>query len=191
MWFTVENRGIGRLDPSTGVSEVYPHPGVPKGIAVTAEGAVWFTATVANALVRFDPATRTFQEHALPTPEAGPWGLNLGPDGALWFTEGAANQLGRLDPRAGAFAEYRLGEAVGTQRLSVRYLAFDPAGRVWLTDQTNAQVVRFDPATQTVDRLSLPDSGSSPTGISVAADGTVWFAYTTGTNVGALGRLTP
>ncbi|WP_216329511.1 virginiamycin B lyase family protein [Deinococcus aestuarii] len=191
VWFTVENRGLGRLDPSTGVSEVYPHAGMPKGIAVTADGGVWFTATIDNALVHFDPATRAFQSRPLPTPEAGPWGLKLGPEGALWFTESAANQLGRLDPRTGALTEFRLGEAVGNQRLSVRSLAFDAAGRVWLTDQTNAQVVRFDPATRVVDRLSLPDSGSSPAGISVAADGTVWFSYTAGTNAGALRRLTP
>ena len=72
VWYTDYARGyLGRLDPATGGVEEWPSPSGarsrPYGIAAL-DDALWYceTGVEPNTLVRFDPATRTFQTWVIP-----------------------------------------------------------------------------------------------------------------------------
>jgi virginiamycin B lyase len=66
---------------------------------VAHDGALWFTSTGANALVRYTPSTQKFTFYQLATPSSVPFGLAVAPDGALWFTaDGAPNYIGMVRP---------------------------------------------------------------------------------------------
>jgi len=49
-------------------------------------GALWVTSTGANALLRYQPATRAYTYYPLPLPASVPYGIALDQTGALWFT---------------------------------------------------------------------------------------------------------
>src|SRR5262245_32288312 len=70
---------LGRLNPDTGSwSAIVALPagyGQPLFVAVDHSGIVWFTMPVTNAIGRYDPATATVRQWAVPTVSAGPWGL--------------------------------------------------------------------------------------------------------------------
>ena len=64
---------LGRLDPKTGKVEDWPSLGGPDsrpyGMAVTPDGKVWYSESGVqpNAIVRFDPQTRTFESWPVPS----------------------------------------------------------------------------------------------------------------------------
>jgi virginiamycin B lyase len=64
---------LGRLDSVTGKAEEWPSPGGPDsrpyGIAVTSDGAVWYSESGVrpNTIVRFDPKTKTFANWPIPS----------------------------------------------------------------------------------------------------------------------------
>ena len=73
IWFVNSSRGrLGRLDPKTGAVKEWPSPSGakshPYALAVV-DGMVWYNESGVrpDALVRFDPATETFQSWAIPS----------------------------------------------------------------------------------------------------------------------------
>ena len=84
------------------------------GIAVAADGTVWFSAQFSGALGRVSPAG----EVALfPFPSRGtqPLAVALQPDGTAWGADLAGERLGRVAPD-GSFTEIPLGRAGGSRR---------------------------------------------------------------------------
>jgi virginiamycin B lyase len=74
IWYADNARGfLGRLDPRTGSVKEFPSPGGPKAapyaIAVTRDGAIWFSESevLPNTVVRFDPRTETTRSWAIPS----------------------------------------------------------------------------------------------------------------------------
>jgi virginiamycin B lyase len=73
VWYVNSSQGrIGRLDPETGASKEWESPSGPRShpyaIAVI-DDVVWYNESGQrpDALVRFDPATQTFQSWAIPS----------------------------------------------------------------------------------------------------------------------------
>ena len=101
----------------------------PYGIAVDAQGVVWFSGQAANKIGRLDPSSGTFKEYVIPsakgvstdnkwiyspterTPPQTPSGSSAGSplnmvvdsQGVLWFTEQLGNKIGRFDPATESF----------------------------------------------------------------------------------------
>lgn len=73
IWFVNSSRGrLGRLDPVTGEITEWPSPSGPDShpyAIVVVDGIVWYNESGMrpDALVRFDPATETFQSWAIPS----------------------------------------------------------------------------------------------------------------------------
>jgi virginiamycin B lyase len=74
VWYTDYARGfLGRLDIRTKEVKEFASPGGPKsqpyGIATTSDGALWYSESGVqpNTLVRFDPATSSFQKWPIPS----------------------------------------------------------------------------------------------------------------------------
>ncbi len=87
----------------------YPIPTAnskPAGIAVDANGIIWFTQNAGNNIGQMT-LDGLFTEFPIPTANSQPAGITAHPDGSIWFTETAGNNIGRrtLD---GLFTEYTI-----------------------------------------------------------------------------------
>jgi len=96
---------IARLDPETGHVTTYavPNGGDPLGMAVGADGAIWFTERAAARIGRMT-LDGQFSEWSL-SPGAFPNRIVRAPDGAIWFTELLAGKVGRITT-AGQLTEF-------------------------------------------------------------------------------------
>ena len=70
----------------------------PLFLAFDAQGNLWFPMPMANAIGMLNPATRAFQQIAVPTPGVLPWDIAIDHHGKIWFTEHLSNKIGELDP---------------------------------------------------------------------------------------------
>src|SRR5260370_33703550 len=74
IYFTAYEGGhLGRLDPATGAGKMWASPAgegaAPYGIAITPDGAVWYSESGVkpNTMVRFDPKTEQFAHAPIPS----------------------------------------------------------------------------------------------------------------------------
>jgi virginiamycin B lyase len=82
-------------DPADGSWQEWPLPGaapMPYAVFVDDRDDVWLSDFGANALVRFDPETETFESFPLPDSPGNVRQL-LGRPGELWAPESAADRL--------------------------------------------------------------------------------------------------
>src|SRR5262249_27668288 len=91
-----------------GTVTVFPLPtpnARPYGIAVGADGGLWFTERDANQIGRITTGGG-ITEFPIPTPNTFPTDIRLSSDGAMWFIEGgAAKRIARVD-LTGAITEF-------------------------------------------------------------------------------------
>jgi virginiamycin B lyase len=101
MWFMESNSNgkVGRITTAGVITNEYPVPtaggGAYYGMAVGADGAIWFAELGGNKIGRITTAG-VVSEYMVPTPSSLPNGLTLGPDNAIWFTEYLGNKVGRF-----------------------------------------------------------------------------------------------
>lgn len=103
VWYTDPARGyLGRLNPATRDVKEFPSPSGPKsqpyGMTTTADGAVWYSESGVqpNTLVRFDPATSTFQKWDIPNGGGVVRHMVTGADGSLWLAYSGIDKIGRV-----------------------------------------------------------------------------------------------
>jgi virginiamycin B lyase len=101
--------GLGRLDPGTGVFQLWvdppPYTGVLNPWGIVRVGSLfWFLDHSANLLVRFDPATSSFVRIPMPPQLVDAHYLVADASGRLWFTALASARIGRFDPATSSFA---------------------------------------------------------------------------------------
>jgi len=86
---------IGRITTTGAITETgVPTPNSsPSGIAVSADGSVWFSEPAIDRIGRLAPRGGIAD---WPLPDSGfPYGVASGPDGAAWFTEFTGGRIGR------------------------------------------------------------------------------------------------
>jgi virginiamycin B lyase len=100
IWFVDSYRGyIGMLNPKSGEVKSWPSPSGPDShpyaIAV-ADDIVWYNESGKrpDALVRFDPATETFQSWAIPSGVGIIRNMSVSPDGNLVIHQSSTNKVG-------------------------------------------------------------------------------------------------
>ena len=109
------------------------------------------------------------------------------PDGSVWLTEQGANKLGRWDPATQKITEFQDAYRPGKENIlaggSKHTLRVAANGDVWAT---GGPLSRFDP--KTGQFTPIPEVPSAY-GITLAKDGTVWFAEFT--PQGEIGKIDP
>jgi virginiamycin B lyase len=125
---------------------------------------------------QFDPDTSSFVfTFTIPTQGAAPWDVAVTSDGTrrnVWFTESGADGIGRLVYTS--TSEYDLTEyplAAGSQPLNL----VPGEGYVYFTAEGRSRVGRLDPTTGQIDEFEPPTAESSPAGLDLEPDGSVWF----------------
>ena len=153
------------------MSILLPRGSLPYGVALTPDGAVWYTGQRAGELGRLDPATGAIK--TIPLGQgAAPRGIIGGPDGALWLVDSGLNTIVRVDTATEAIRSF--GLPAGGASANLQALVFDPAGRLWFTGESGFYG-RLDQSLGILQIFKAP-RGAGPAGIAAAPDGTVYFA---------------
>ncbi len=101
----------------------------------------------------------------------------------VWFVDQVNGALLRLDGATGAITRKKLPEGSGPHNLIV-----DESGAVWFAGNRNAYIGRYDPQTEDMGRIAMPDPDArDPHTLVFDANGDIWFTVQGG-NV--LGKLT-
>jgi virginiamycin B lyase len=166
--------------------QYYPVPAGagPHDVAPASDGTVWFTAQRAGYLGRLDPKTGAVKQIALGGNSA-PHGVIVGPDGAAWVTDGGQNAIVRVDGKTEAVKVLPLP---GQRNVNLNTAVFDKTGKLWFTGQ-NGVYGRADPATGEVVVYDAP-RGGGPYGITVAPDGSIYYASLAGSHIARLDPTT-
>jgi len=144
----------------------------PHDPLATKDGAIWWTAQLANKLGRVDPKTNTIREFTLKSAHTGPHGLAEDKDGNIWFTGNHTSLIGKLDPKTGVTTEYPLPSA---QRMDPHTINIDQSGIVWFTAQNANTLGRLDPKTGQMKLITSPTDKSRPYGLIINSKGIPWF----------------
>ncbi len=177
LWFA-EAGGIGRVAP---ILEFDPLGTGLYGVAAGPGGAVWYTASDTNSVVRMVTGVSE-APFPLPTPNSMPRGIAVDGAGRAWVAEYAANRIAVADV-IGGVVEF----PIPTLDSGPSGIALGPDGNMWFTEALANQVGRITPA-GTITEFPIPTAASGPQGITAGADGNLWFAES---GAGQIGRMTP
>jgi streptogramin lyase len=201
MWFTDQRPGtagkafIGRVgamaSPSvseypipTGSASDLPVESEPVGIALGAEGDLWFTdqgqtASGHNLIGRIS-TTGAITEYPVPQVGAEPTAVAAGSDGNIWFSEPGVEAIGRITP-AGTIAEY----PAPSISFAKRAIMLGPDGNIWfsqhLTEPGSPTGLASITPTGLVREYPLelhPEGGEgtgTPSNLGLGPEGDIWF----------------
>jgi outer membrane receptor protein involved in Fe transport len=141
------------------------------GLAVAPDGNIWSAGWQKGMAVKFDPKTETFTEYKVPNS----WGIlrRIGVDskGIVWFGEFNTGILGSLDPASGKISEYNF-----PTRGSQPYDTWpDKQDNIWISDQPQDSLVRFDQNTKKFTFFPETQLNWSLPKFEVEANNTIWF----------------
>jgi virginiamycin B lyase len=138
---------------------------IPTAIAVSPNGAIWFTIEFSDAIAVF----RNGKIDRLPkgTPNLEPLGLAADASGGAWYTDTPMRAISRISA-GGSIRSF----ALSTPIVRLGRLAVAPDGAVWFADITTASVTRFQDGV--FMRHDVGSLGATPYGIAVDTGGTVW-----------------
>jgi virginiamycin B lyase len=178
VWFTGQNGIYGRLDPKTGVMQVWdaPRGRGPYGIATTPDGVVYYASLAGSHIARVDLDTGAATVIEPPTKGQGARRVWSDSQGRIWVSEWNSGNVSRFDPRSNSWKTWRLpGDQPRTYAVYV-----DERDMVWLSDWGANAMVRFDPATEKFEVFPSDHKGANVRQI-LGRPGEVW-APESGTN---------
>jgi virginiamycin B lyase len=173
LWFTGQSGIYGRLDPSSGVIDVYDaaRGAGPYGITVTPNGDVYYASLAGSHIARISTETGAATVIEPPTPEQGSRRVWSDSRGRIWVSQWNAGQVASFDPRSDTWREWRLPG----DRPQAYAVYVDEQDRVWLSDFGANSIVRFDPTTEQFTSFPLPSNPGDVRQI-LGRPGEVWGA---------------
>ena len=198
IWFA--DRGTNAIGEITVAGHVVedplhtPAPADPTSIAAGPAGTMRFTETAAGAIGSIDTRTHAITSTPLPKGAGAPVDL---------VSDAARNSF--FDDIGGHAHALQIGEITANGRITThtlakgsRYGAYpgsiglgrNGAGQeiVYTLDDGNHAVVAYNPTTKTVRYFSYPRGSQFAQGLTVAADGSVWYTLQ---KAGTVDRLDP
>lgn len=177
IWFTANYKGyIGKLNQQTNEVTEYPMPdpaaGDPHSLVFDNKGILWFTVQLGNFVGRLDPRTGTITLKPSPSIDSRPYGIVVSFRGVPFFCEFGTNKIASIDPQTMKITEYLLPKGARPRRLAITHDDI-----IYYTDFSRGYLGRLDPKSSKVDEWPSPGGpGSGPYGITVTADGMVWYS---------------
>jgi virginiamycin B lyase len=176
---------IANFDPSTSNfrrSEIEAGTN-PHSLTVDPQGIVWYAGNRNGRIGRLDPSTgdiRTFMTGDARDPHT----LVQDGRGNLWFTSQGANRIGRLNMSTG-----HVDLITPSETPSNPYgIVLDGEGRPLVALLRTNTIVRVDPQTLQLTRLTMGDAAARSRRVEWTSDGSVWYADEAR---GYLGRINP
>jgi streptogramin lyase len=192
--FTAAPAKIARITPTGSITEFAPQVADGCNVCIITDiaqgpGGILYITSNDPTLMRFDLATQSFAT-PVPMPNTGALGGNLAVSATdVWITDFNNDVVWRHQLSTGQFTPFPVADPAD--------VAVDGAGNAWFTQpgDVNAPgtstIGRIDAATGAVTTTPTTDGSTTvaPRGITVAADGQVWF--TARFTPQAVGRLDP
>jgi len=137
----------------------------PIAIAAGADGSIWFTLDLADAVGR----VRDGRLERLPTlgKMIEPIGIAVGSDGVVWHTAASQRAIARVSA-AGETTKI----AIDSPMVRLGRMAAAPDGAIWFAEPTAHSVTRFKDGVFKRHGYESPRGG--PYGVAAAPDGSVW-----------------
>ena len=134
----------------------------PLGIALGADGNLWFVEVSGSRFGRITPAgaITDFSTGSGISAGAEPWGIAAADDGGLWFTEQVGNRVGRINPLTRQATEFSAGI---TSPSGPRGITAGPDGNVWFAED-GGRIGRITPAGVVTEFSAGITPGSRPLG---------------------------
>jgi virginiamycin B lyase len=175
VWFTAQHSGhLGRLDPSTGRTEMIPlgRGAAPHGVAIGPDGAPWITDGGRNAILRVDPISRVVRVFPLPagTPYANLNTLAFDRAGRVWFT-GQEGYYGSVDMASGAVRVWPAPRGRGPYGI-----AATPSGEIFYASLAGHHIAHIDPRSGRATVIEPPDPGQGARRIWSDSRGRLWVS---------------
>jgi streptogramin lyase len=173
------------LAPITEFSSGITASSSPAGIALGADGNLWFTEANHNALGRITP-NGTVTEFSLGSTFGDAQDITSGPNGLLYFI--SVSRVGSINPLAGSTSAI-LGSLKQSAAVAsgASHITAGPDGNLWFTDLLANAVDRITPNLATNTKFPLTTFQAHPEGIAAGPDGALWF---TESSAGKIGRIT-
>ncbi len=106
----------------------------------------------------------------------------------VWYTDHFKNVLGRLDPESGEIKEFPYPQAVPERQQGAHKLLFDKQGNIWLGENWQGTIARFDPRTEQFTQWTNPDSAARHGMFGIDSQGNIWAASS---NTNSVSKLDP
>ncbi|HJL31785.1 MAG TPA: MopE-related protein, partial [Polyangiaceae bacterium LLY-WYZ-15_(1-7)] len=148
--------------------------GIPRALAIDAEGFVWVGLNGTFRVLRLDPSDgETVRNISLfRRDEFRPYGAAIGGDGTVWFTEALTGRLIGIEAGTGSVTHDTVAGGAPTGCVGSYGIAVDQENRVWLAGISCPAAFRYDPADESWFAVGLPDSGGTR---GIAADDRGWI----------------
>jgi virginiamycin B lyase len=153
----------------------------PAGIAVGANGAIWFAESNADKIgvLKTNGAITEFPL----SKNSAPWSIAQSTNGDIWFTEssGQANKIGKISP-GGILSEYP------AQGVYPQGITMGSDGDMWFTESdgnVKGVIGKISPDGAVVT-YAIPTINSNPFDIASGRDGSLWFAENSGDKIGKI-----
>jgi virginiamycin B lyase len=119
-------------------------------------------------------------EYDLPRRNAMPHDVRLDAKGTVWYGDFGAQWIGKLDPKTGQTVEYQYPIAKPGYPLGALRLSLANGGAIWIGNMFQAQLVKFDPATEKFESYPRPNFMDTEARVTMVdpeasqVDGKVW-----------------
>lgn len=173
LWFTGQSGYYGRLEPKSGLAEVFeaPRGRGPYGIATAPDGTVWYASLAGSHIARLDLMSGGATVFEPPTRGQGARRVWADSKSRVWVSEWNAGRVAVYDPKTERWREWKLPG----KRPKAYAIYVDEKDRVWLSDFGGDAIVRFDPGTETFTSFKLPTPGAEVRQI-LGRPGEIWMA---------------
>jgi virginiamycin B lyase len=180
IWFAASSGGfIGKLEPDSEKLIVFKMPDPkatdPESLAFDSKGIVWFTVQNANMVGKLDPASGAITLKQVPSQNARPTGILVLKRGTPMFAEPGAGKIGFIVPDTFDVHEFALPPGTRSRRLAIA----PDENTLYFTDYTGGNLGKLDISIGAMVMFPTPGgSDSSPYGLTITPDGTVWYCET-------------
>ena len=154
--------------------------GFVTGLALGADGRMWFTDTVWNGIGRLDIRdTEKVRFKYVSSNFVGYAAIAGAPDGSMWFTIVNTGRLGRISQQG--LQTYPLPTAFSDPA----GITAGPDGNIWFTESKANKIGKITP-NGVVTEYPIPTANAGPLGIAPGPDGALWFTEYTGNKIGRI-----
>jgi len=180
IWFAASSGGfIGRLEPNGGKVIVFKMPDPkatdPESLAFDSKGILWFTVQNANMVGKLDAASGAITLKQVPSQNARPTGILVLKRGTPMFAEPGAGKIGFIAPDKLDVHEFTLPPGTRSRRIAIA----PDENTLYFTDYTGGNLGKLDISIGALVMFPTPGgSDSSPYGLTITPDGTVWYCET-------------
>jgi len=180
VWFAASSGGfIGKLEPNAGKVVVFKMPDPkatdPESLAFDSKGTLWFTVQNANMVGKLDPTSGAITLKEVPSQNARPTGILVLKRGTPLFAEPGAGKIGYIAQDTFDVHEFALPPGTRSRRLAIA----PDENTLYFTDYTGGNLGKLDMSVGALIMFPTPGgSDSSPYGLTITPDGTVWFCET-------------